>query len=401
MDPTTARREPASYAVPATPGQLAWLRDQVDDWRAEGLIDPATAEAVLARYLESRRFSLGRLLLAVGTGFLGIGLIWLVAANLDELSPLTRFLAVVVLWLTCLVGAEVLDSRRTSAVVVGAVRTLAAFGVGAVIFQAAQSLQVPAYEPGLVGLWGLGALVQAYVTAARGPLLVAIAGFIGWVLWEAVEQNPTLTGTVLALTASAVAALGMAGLHERWLPAFSGPWRHVGAGLALGGLFVAGLPVGVDGGLPSFGWTLALVTAAGVLAAATCLVGPVAARWEVLGGSLALTVGVVLAAWPAGADSRSVGLDDLAHALVAVTAYVALSVGVAAVGTLRDAPLLSVTATLGLVLFTVVQSFAVFAPIVQGAWLFLLLGAILLAAGVGFDRARRHLAATLEQESDR
>lgn len=401
MDATTHDRGPAPHAIPASPGQLAWLREQLVDWRAQGLVDDAAARAILARYSASRRFSLGRLLLALGACFVGIGVIWLVAANLDQLSPLVRFGAVVLLWLACLFGAEVLQERRTSPVVVGAVRTLAAFGTGAVVFQAAQSLQVPAYEPKLVGLWGLGALLHAYATRARGPLLVGISGVTGWVVWQGLGPDPTFAGAVLVLTASAVAALGVAGLHERWLPVFAGPWRHVGAGLALVGLFVAGIPVGEGWELSSTWWPVALVALATLLSAATFFLTRTPGRWEVLGGLAVLGLGALLAAWTAGADSEVVRAEDVAHALVGVVAYVALAVGVAAVGTLRDSSLLTAMATLGLVVFTAFQSFAVFAPIVQGAWLFLLLGAVLLATGVGFDRTRRRLAATLEQESDR
>jgi hypothetical protein len=48
--------------------------------------------------------------------------------------------------------------------------------------------------------------------------------------------------------------------------------------------------------------------------------------------------------------------------------------------------------------FTTFQSFAVFAPIIEGAWLFVVLGLIFLGTGFTFDRARRHLAAALEGE---
>jgi uncharacterized membrane protein len=389
---------PPDQLLPASPAQLAWLRDQVAAWRDQGLVDPATADAILGRYRESRRFSLGRLLLGIGACFVGIGVIWLVAANLDELSPLTRFAAVVVLWLACLFGAEALDGRGASSLVVGAVRTIAAFGTGAVVFQAAQSLQVPAYEPRLVGLWGLGALLHAYATRARGPLLVGIAATTGWVLWAGIGEDPSFAGAVLVVTAAAVTALGLAGLHERWVPAFAGAWRHVGAGLALVGLFVAGVPVDEGWSLGDSPWPAALVVVATLVATAAVALGRPQARWEALGGVAVLAVGAALAAWPSSGDPDAVTAADVAHAVVAVVAYVALAVGVAAVGTLRDSPLMTAMATLGLVVFTCFQSFAVFAPIVDGAWLFLLLGVVLLATGIGFDRTRRHLAATLDQE---
>ena len=65
-------------------------------------------------------------------------------------------------------------------------------------------------------------------------------------------------------------------------------------------------------------------------------------------------------------------------------------------GILRDSWRLTALATAGLVVFTTFQSFAVFAQIIQGAWLFVVLGLVFLGTGYGFDRARRELAATLE-----
>lgn len=55
----------------------------------------------------------------------------------------------------------------------GAVRLLAAGAFGAVVFQAAQSLQVPTFEPILVGVWGLGAVLWAYAVQGVAP---SIAG---------------------------------------------------------------------------------------------------------------------------------------------------------------------------------------------------------------------------------
>ncbi|WP_110183000.1 DUF2157 domain-containing protein [Nocardioides solisilvae] len=399
METTTPPPGTEPHDVPATPGQLAWLREQLVDWRLEGLVDDPTAHAILGRYHESRRFSLARLLLGLGACFVGVGTIWLVAANLDQLSPLVRFVAVVVLWLAALVGAEVLEGRRSSPLLVGAVRTLAALGTGAVVFQAAQSLQVPAYEPRLVGVWGLGALLHAYVTGARGPLVVGVAGAVGWTLWEGLVPDPTFTAGVLLVTGTGAAALAAAALHERWRPAFADTWRHVGAALLLVGLFVAGLPVPeewlLDDWLP-----VAVVALAVVASVAAVLLGRTRARWEVLGGVAVLGVAALLAAWTPGGDPDALSAADVWRALVGVVAYVVLAVGVAAVGTLRDATLLTLMATLGLVVFTTFQSFAVFAPIVQGAWLFLLLGLVLAATGIGFDRTRRRLAASLDQEEE-
>ena len=104
-----------------------------------------------------------------------------------------------------------------------------------------------------------------------------------------------------------------------------------------------------------------------------------------------------LVCWDAGSDvDGPLTADAVAHAAVSVVVYVVAAVALAALGTLRDSPRLTGLATAALVVFTTFQSFAVFARIVTGAWLFLLLGVVFLATGVLFDRARREIAATLD-----
>ena len=108
---------------------------------------------------------------------------------------------------------------------------------------------------------------------------------------------------------------------------------------------------------------------------------------------------VALAAWETSTDLDAVGAVEWAHAAVSVTAYVAAAIGIALLGTKHDSWRLTALATGALVVFTTFQSFAVFAPIIEGAWLFVVLGLIFLGTGFTFDRARRRLAAALEGEA--
>jgi uncharacterized membrane protein len=384
----------------ATPAQLAWLGRELSAWRAEGLLHETQADAILHRYRATRRFSLSRLLVALGAVFVGVGLIWLVAANLDQLPPLLRFLTVSAIWLALLVGGEVLHSRHLlmPAQVVGSVRLLAALAFGAVVFQAAQSLQVPAFEPLLVGLWGAGALVHAYTVRALGPLLVAVPTLVIWFVWQVLWDGPSAFSAVLALGVAAVAAVSFGALHERGLRRFGPVWREVGAALALAALFAAALPFVTT---TDFAWSVwlvgGLVLAALAAAAAIVLAGG-HARLEPIGAVAVLAASVLMVLWDAGDDAEALSLVDWAHAAVSVGVYVAVAVGVAVLGILRNSWRLTALATVGLVVFTTFQSFAVFAQIIQGAWLFVVLGLVFLGTGYLFDRARRELAATLEGE---
>ena len=116
MTTSTPQREPHDHRRDATSVQLGWLRRELDDWQAAGIVDADQAAAISGRYrtvAQTRRFSLGRLLLALGALFVGVGLIWLVAANLDQLPPLLRFAVVAAFWLAFLVGGELLGPRLT------------------------------------------------------------------------------------------------------------------------------------------------------------------------------------------------------------------------------------------------------------------------------------------------
>lgn len=426
MSTTSAvRPESAHPTRPAPPAHLEWLRSELLDWQREGLVDEAQATALITRYHAARKMTLARLLLALGAVFVGFGVIWLIAANLDALPPTARFLAVCLLWVGATVGAELLAARRghggpVPSPVVNGARLLGALLFGGVVFQAAQSMQVPAYEPRLVGLWSLGALAYGYVVRSAVPVVIGIVTGFAWVVWDAAWTDPSALGILLAVAALGVASVSVAAVLDvghagRKLPrldvsepraSMSDPWREAGALALLGLLFVAAMPfIGAD----DFAWrpTLAveLVVAAAAVAAAVSLAArPGAPRWlwaEPLGALVVVALAVLLLAWDAGTDAQQVGVGDWAHAAFSVLSYLAVATGVAVVGILRDRKHLTVTALVALVLFTTFQSFAVFAEIIEGAWLFLAVGLILAGTGYLADRGRRQLATSLDDLTDR
>ena len=272
----TDTSSPASALAtrPVAPQQLAWLRHELADWTSEGLIGEEQAARISARYRSEHhaRVSVGRVLLYLGGGFVGVGLIWLVAANLDELSPADplRGSGGPVAGLPR--GGETLAARRASPPLVGAARLLAALGAGAVIFQAAQSLQVPAYEPRLIGLWAVGAFLHAYLTRAHLPFLVGVVTGVAWWFMQPLWDAQDGTTVVVLLGAGAVLAAALAVLHDGWIDGFAWSWRTVAGGMALVALFVAAIP---DTGSDGLTWSTWLVVALAVAAAATVLAGVV------------------------------------------------------------------------------------------------------------------------------
>jgi uncharacterized membrane protein len=400
----TSARSTSLATRPVTPRQLDWLRAELADWTSQGIISDEQATRISTR-VSSRypaeqhtRTSIGRVFLYLGAGFVGVGLIWLVAANLDQLSPVTRFAAIAALWLAFLVGGELLASRHASAPLVGAVRLLAALGAGAVVFQAAQSLQVPAYEPRLVGLWAAGALVHAYLTRAYMPFVVGVVTGVAWWFMQPMWDSQDGLTVVVLMGAASVLAAALAVLHDRWIDAFAWTWRTVAGGMALLAMFVAAVPdIGGDG-IDWSGWLLGALGVAAVAAVAAALTRPGTRILEPLGAAVVLVAATLLGLWTTGTDTSDIDAGDWAHAAVSVLAYVVLAVALVALGTVRDHPPLTWMAMVGLVVFTTFQSFAVFAPIVTGAWLFVVLGTVFLGTGFLFDRARRELASALDSD---
>jgi uncharacterized membrane protein len=398
-----AHRDPAVH--PVTPGQLHWLEAELRHWQLDGLVDEETAAAIRSRYVASRRFTLSRIVLTLGAAFVGLGLIWLVASNLDEMSPLLRFGLMLLVWLGLVAAAEPLAGRREhegdiASPVVGSVRLLAAAAFGAVVFQAAQSLQVPAYEPLLVGAWGLGALLYAYAVRGVAPLVLGVVLVAFWFLWQVTSTGDNAFAVSTALTAAGLAGAAIGVLHVAvgWRD-LAAPWRELGAVLVLVGLFVAALPYAWG---PAEGSTVLWVgiALAVVLAAAAVLRGDQVDRLEVGLAVLALGLTVGLSLWRYDTDAIDTG--DLPagawlRAVLAVVAYLLVASGYAVLGGMRDTGRLTWLATAALVVFTTVQAFAVFAPILSGAALFLVVGVVLLGTGVLADRGRRRLVSEAKE----
>jgi len=373
--------------------QAGWLASEVAAWRAEGLVDEGTAAAIEGRYRvqEDRRGV--PLLLFLGAALFGVGIIWLVAANVDfdEIGPLARIAGVAVVWLALVAVGEALDAHERWRPVAGPVRLLAALAFGGVVFQAAQSLQVPAFAPQLVFAWGIGALAYAYATGARGPLIIAIAALAGWYTWVLLDEGEgpsVILGFVIACPVAAAAGAASAG-H------FTGPWRFAAAAFGLLGLGCATVPDIADGDLPA---TLPLVLGAlaGIAAVAIGMTRSPEDRRELLGAAgLAIAAALLVAVAPEnapdlGGGDRPSGAET-AFTLLACGLFLAAAVGVALQGARTQQGSLSDLAYGALLVFLAVQSFGLLATLVSGAVLVLAVGAVLLVSGVLLDRGRRRL----------
>lgn len=409
--------------------RLRWLETELAAWESEGLITRSEARAIHRRYAADSRAKLLAIITGLGVTFVAIGLIWLVAANLDQLHPLVRLGAVAAVWLALAVAGEVFRSERVADVC----RTLSAAAFGAVLFQAAQSLQVPAYEPALVGLWGLGSLAYAYATGGLGAFAVGLIASTVWFAWQAGQSVHSAPQACFMAMLGAIVATSIALIHRGRLdaarPGFATGWRIVSAAMALVGLFIAAIPAGASSE-PL--WSPALVWAAGV-AAAAALVGlavttrarpaqavthldatPAAGGGRAgavseIGVLLVLTaLAVGLALWQPETGSMIGGYDPTAmipevwaRTGVSIVVYLLAVAWFAVLGSWHETSALTTIALAALVLFTTFQSFAVFAPIISGATLFLAVGAVMLVTGLAAERIRRLLRRRSRRRQER
>lgn len=400
------------------PSRLRWLQAELADWQEDGLLTPQAAAAIRGRYVAGTRSALLSLVVGLGAAFLAVGLLWLVAVNLERFAPGVRFGAVVALWLGLAVLGQVLAPRNpaspghgTTPTLASVCRLLAAAAFGAVIFQAAQSLQVPAYEPRLVGAWALGALVYAYVVNSRGALAVALGATAVWFGWFVGERAGSLPVGIAMVLAGAVVATGLALAHPRRLaagrPDVVEGWRLLGAAVALAGLFVGSFPIEQG---QAMHWPVELIVLLVLAAVMSALAVGTARRGAgtddrgsghgVLGpvGQVAAVVAMLGAGWglalwrPAmPASPADLTAANWAHTAVTVVVFVAAAAWFAALGAAHESPVLTGVALAALVVFTTWQSFAVFAPIISGATLFLAVGAVMVGAGLAAERLRRTL----------
>lgn len=379
-----------------SPAQLAWLEAELTAWQRDGLIDSPTAARIRAGYQARRRFSLMALWITLGSCFLGAGLIWLVAANLDRFSPAGRLALVAAIWIGLTVGVEWFAARRHPAgsawwVASEALRLLPVAGYGAVVFQAAQSLQVPAFAPVLVLVWALGTLTYAYLVKGTTPLFLGVVLLAVWAVWFPLS-NVEGDGMHLVLAGAGTAFVALGAVQRRlgWAEA-TVPWREIGLLGVLVGMFFAFIPTGMPTTwtVPTIAWLVAAL----VLAAAGVVAGTREDRWSLLLVVAATGCCVLFTFWPvpSGMNPQDAPAWVYLRAALAVLLYLVTATAAAVLGALVDSQRITVLAGIMLTLFTTLQAFAVFAPILSGAVLFLTLGVILIAIGWAADRGRRRL----------
>ena len=218
-----------------------WLRGEIGAWRAEGVVDEATAERLLARYGGGGGVSWGIVLAgAFGAFLVGLGLIALVAANWDEFGREARTALAVAPVAVCGLAAAWAGSRgKTGAAVMEPIGVLwlAAVAAGSTIV--AQTYQIGDSVAGLL----------LFIAVLGIPLLFAtrsMAATVAWavlgLVWAAEQASSTGYSWGLALGAAAgVVVISAAAWAVVERSRAEGGLKATGRVL-LGGVWAVGVP---------------------------------------------------------------------------------------------------------------------------------------------------------------
>ncbi|MDP7619202.1 MAG: DUF2157 domain-containing protein [Dehalococcoidia bacterium] len=210
---------------------LERLRGEVSSWHDERIIDAATETRILSRYRVGRapRQDEGRLnrlvlILSVAGGLLaGLGVMLTVASNWTEMARLTKVTLLLTTLLAVQGGGFWLRYRRGMPSVAAGVVLMVSLIFGGAVFLAGQAYHVPANEPYLYLLWGLGSIPIAYAAGSRPTLILSTLVLIAWYVsllgrWDVDFISGPSTLALFALGAMILWAGETQGSAERTRP---------------------------------------------------------------------------------------------------------------------------------------------------------------------------------------
>ena len=165
---------------------IRWLQQEVAHWRAEGLIDDALAQRILARYPDAAERSWGRIIFsAIGAVLIGCGVILFFAYNWQDIPKAAKLALVFGAIAAAHGGAMTLPGRADAKrVLIESLHALGTMLFGAGIWLVAQIYHIDEHYPNAFLLWSLAALALAW---ALPSLVQALLALFLIVIWAGVE----------------------------------------------------------------------------------------------------------------------------------------------------------------------------------------------------------------------
>lgn len=424
--------------------QQRWLKQEVAQWRAEGLLDDTLAQRILARYPESAERGWGRIIFsALGALLVGLGVILFFAYNWQAIPKAVKLLLVFGA-LAAAHGGGIALARRPgpNKALIEGLHALGTMLFGAGIWLVAQIYHIDEHYPNAFLVWSLGALALAWampslvqallvlflisfwagveVLQFRSPMhgapLLVVLGVLPLAWWR---RSPALLACALAvlfvvtafavgwiefralipllfMTGAAAVIAGVAATASTF-PAAAGPLRTVGMLLVLGCGYALTFPamaralgrVSFDkpGLVVYFGAAGAALLGAIAAAAVAFSRGTLAQidtyrRWQLALAGIGLAIVLVCLFSHARADGWAIALP-----------FNAIVLGLAAAlileGSANLRPRLVAAGCLVFALVTVSRYADLFSSLLARAAVFVLLGAGLFFVGNFYARSRR------------
>lgn len=172
----------------AQKGNITWLKEEVEEWKNQGLIDENQAQKILSRYemaetLPESKSRLVTVISILGAVLVGIGAILFVASNWKKLPD---FLKLILLFGTTFgtyfAGWRLEFDTKSHPKLGHALLFLASIFVGAMIFLIAQIFHVNANAHWLVLLWFLAISILGYAFNSKPILGLNIFTFALWTI---------------------------------------------------------------------------------------------------------------------------------------------------------------------------------------------------------------------------
>jgi uncharacterized membrane protein len=166
-----------------------WLKQEVARWQADGLVDAALAQRILARYPDAGERAWGRTIFsAIGAVLVGLGVILFFAYNWQAI-PKAAKLALVFVAFAAAHGGAMAAARgaQPNRTLVEGLHALGTMLFGAGIWLVAQVYHIDEHYPNAFLVWSLGALALAWAMPSLVQALLALFLVAFWAGVEAFE----------------------------------------------------------------------------------------------------------------------------------------------------------------------------------------------------------------------
>ncbi len=390
------------------------LRQEMERWRADGLLSKEQGERILERYRQideiERKAGSGRMINTIsilGSILVGVGVLLFIAANWSEIP---RFAKLGIIFTSLLashgLGYYLRYERKRYPRVGASLILLGSILFGAGIFLVAQIYNITVHYPNGPLLWGLGILPLAYLLRFRSVLLLSLLALCVWLGMEASFRisDPALFVPIVVLYLLAGLTVWTVGLaHEGSAPfrELSLPYVLVGLLAAFAGAFLLTFDTRQAGlGTPELApFYLGILVLFAAAAAVSALRGNREDGWRLeLAALSTLTGGLCLLAWlfPGGPAAPTF----LSQRLLFNLLFAAAILGLICLGYIRRRPLYINVGLLFFVLDVVARYVDFFWELLPRSLFFIGGGCILLAGGIYLERKRRAVLESFRLRED-